>query len=177
MSVVPPTRPPAGLAEARQGMRSPRPVTLAAGTRLVRFGDSAWAPDTLCAGNWWVRESDYLRHEALNPPDKLAPGLHWRGALAVPQSRNNRMDVIIFAALLQPVEAFAGLARPQRRAEQAENGAWISWMGSTTLEQIYIHGLAETSPPWRLTSFGRDSIRLLFHTTIQTHLLPIPLRR
>lgn len=158
--------------KVRDGMRRPSRVRLLPPLRLVRFASAGWSSESRLGSPWWIRESDDLQQEAAARGGRFSEGLAWRFALAVPQSLGNRMDVMVTVEVRQPLEAFEGVGRPQLLAERAVNGAYVSWMGSPSLRQLYIPGIVENSKR-RLTALGSDALVQVSVRHVESHQLPV----
>ena len=131
------------LSRAKQGMRSPKVVTLPAGQILFRFASTknmrtgARIPSGQWArGAWWIQEHDYHRIIDRFTRGQLSLGTVGRSAAAVQPSWSN-MDVSIKAYLVEEMNVYAGQGLTQYR-DPLPNGMVVTLTGWPDIQQIYI---------------------------------------
>jgi hypothetical protein len=151
---------------ARAGLRQPRVVTLNAGDILFRFASTNRPKDRWAASPWWMFERDYRRIIKAHEESDLSLGLLARSAMAV-QPSYSRMDVAIKAVVLQDINAFCGLGRPQYR-EVLPNGMYLTLRGWSDVEQLFIPNISDSAGR---TSLGYQALHVMRQKTVASQQL------
>lgn len=134
---------------AKNGLRQARIVTLTSGESIFRFASTDRPNSMWAASPWWMYERDYRKIIQAHEESDLTLGFLGRSAMAV-QPSYSLMDVSVKAFVLQDINAFCGLGRPQYR-EALPNGMFLTIRGWPNVEQLFIPNI---SGPLGRTSLG-----------------------
>jgi hypothetical protein len=147
--------PPAGKAEAEEGIIAPLPEVLLEGSYIYRFASHS-ATFGCHAGCWWISEADFqnILDRATRTGVDLGQKARWD--LVILSKWGNSLDVVIQARISSRLWAWTGLAKPQ--IEEGANGKIIRIFGHRGIKHLYLHDVIDDSG--MLTSRGREALSI-----------------